>query len=124
MEQDRQVIKRLPQTQVIYFVKHTTGKGYDYPQYNLQGKDFQQLSSYLTQQGAILGLHSSYYPTPLPPYSSTPILIAVLLMIVALPGLTLLAQLNQQIYLPECMAGLEAKLRAMEEAAMAVSALF
>ena len=72
MEQDRQVVKRLPQTQVIYFVKHTTGKGYDYPQYNLQGKDFQQLSSYLTQQGAILGLHSSYYPTPLPPYSSTP----------------------------------------------------
>lgn len=72
MEQDRQVVKRLPQTQVIYFVKHTMGKGYDYPQYNLQGKDFRQLSSYLTQQGAILGLHSSYYPTPLPLYTSTP----------------------------------------------------
>lgn len=50
--------------------------------------------------------------------------IAVLLMIVALPGLTLLAQLNQQISLPECMAGLEAKLRAMEEAAMAVTEQF
>lgn len=62
--------------------------------------------------------------TPLHPYSSTPILIAVLLMIVALPGLTLLAQLNQQISLPECMAGLEAKLRAMEEAAMAVTEQF
>ena len=52
------------------------------------------------------------------------VLLAVVLMIVALPGLTLLAQLNQQITLPDCMAGLEAKLRAMEEAAMAVTEQF
>ncbi len=61
MEQDLKVKQHHPETQMIYFVKHTTGKGYDYPQYNLQGKDFRRLSSFLTQQGAILGLHSSYY---------------------------------------------------------------
>lgn len=61
MGQDLQVKQHHSESQIIYFVKHTKGKGYDYPQYNLQGKDFRQLSSYLTQQGAILGLHSSYY---------------------------------------------------------------
>ena len=72
MNQDLQVVKQLPQTKLIYFVKHTLGKGYDYPQYNLRGKDFRRLTHYLLSHGALLGLHSSYYPTPLPPYSSTP----------------------------------------------------
>ena len=61
MEQDWQVVKQHPQTKMIYFVKHTPGKGYDYPQYNLRGKDFRLLAHYLTEHGAILGLHSSYY---------------------------------------------------------------
>ncbi len=61
MNQDLQVVKQLPQTKIIYFVKNTSGKGYDYPQYNLRGKDFRQLAQYLTEHGALLGLHSSYY---------------------------------------------------------------
>ena len=61
MEQDWQVVQHYPQTKMIYFVKDTPGKGYDYPQYNLQGKDFRHLAHYLTQHGAVLGLHSSYY---------------------------------------------------------------
>ncbi|MCQ2312808.1 MAG: hypothetical protein MJZ84_05105 [Paludibacteraceae bacterium] len=61
MEQDWQVVKQHPQTKMIYFVKHTPGKGYDYPQYNLRGKDFRHLAHYLTEHGALLGWHSSYY---------------------------------------------------------------
>ena len=57
IEQDAKV----PTAEVIYFVKHTRGKGYDYPQYNLQGTDFQQLKNTLLQSGARLGIHSSYY---------------------------------------------------------------
>ena len=61
MKQDLRLVKRLPQTKMIYFVKDTPGKGYDYPQYNLNGKDFRHLAHCLTEHGAILGLHSSYY---------------------------------------------------------------
>lgn len=57
IEQDAKV----PTAEVIYFVKHTRGKGYDYPQYNLQGTDFQQLKASLLKSGTRLGIHSSYY---------------------------------------------------------------
>ena len=57
IEQDAKV----PTAEVIYFVKHTRGKGYDYPQYNLQGADFQQLKTSLLKSGVRLGIHSSYY---------------------------------------------------------------
>lgn len=57
IEQDAKV----PTAEVIYFVKHTRGKGYDYPQYNLQGADFLQLKNTLLKSGARLGIHSSYY---------------------------------------------------------------
>ncbi len=57
IEQDAKV----PTAEVIYFVKHTRGKSYDYPQYNLQGTDFQQLKNTLLKSGARLGIHSSYY---------------------------------------------------------------
>lgn len=57
IEQDAKV----PTAEVIYFVKHTQGKGYDYPQYNLQGTDYQQLETLLLQSHALLGIHSSYY---------------------------------------------------------------
>ena len=57
IEQDAKV----PTAEVIYFVKHTLGKGYDYPQYNLQGADFQQLKNTLLKSVARLGIHSSYY---------------------------------------------------------------
>ena len=57
IEQDAKV----PTAEVIYFIKHTRGKGYDYPQYNLQGTDFQQLKSILLKSGTRLGIHSSYY---------------------------------------------------------------
>ncbi len=45
----------------IYFIKATEGKGFDYPQYNLQGKDFQQLAELLKANNAKIGLHTSYY---------------------------------------------------------------
>ncbi len=57
VEQD----KKIKDAHIIYFVKHTLGKGYDYPQYNLIGKDFRNLKSYLEAHGATLGFHSSYY---------------------------------------------------------------
>ena len=57
IEQDAKV----PTAEVIYFVKHTRGKGYDYPQYNLQGADCQHLKTSLLKSGARLGIHSSYY---------------------------------------------------------------
>lgn len=50
--------------------------------------------------------------------------LCALLMLIALPGLNLLSQLNQQISFPESLAGLETKLRAMEEAALAVTEQF
>ena len=53
--------KKVPNAEVIYFVKHTKGKGFDYPQYNLRGKDWTRLSKYLKSKKARLGLHSSYY---------------------------------------------------------------
>ena len=45
----------------IYFVKHTKGRGYDYPQYNLHGGDWKRLRKMLLASGAQLGIHSSYY---------------------------------------------------------------
>ena len=57
IEQDAKV----PTAEVIYFVKHTQGMGYDYPQYNLQGTDYKQLEALLLQSHARLGIHSSYY---------------------------------------------------------------
>ena len=52
---------KVKSAEVIYFVKDTKGKGYDYPQYNLRGKDWLQLKKYLESKKAQLGLHSSYY---------------------------------------------------------------
>ncbi len=53
--------KLLPRAKQIYFIKATEGKGHDYPQYNLQGKDFQHLTELLKANHAELGLHTSYY---------------------------------------------------------------
>lgn len=53
--------KKVPQAEVIYFVKHTLGKGYDYPQFKLNGNDWKRLRAYLKRNKAQLGLHSSYY---------------------------------------------------------------
>ena len=47
--------------EIIYFVKQTKGKGYDYPQYNLHGRDFTRLQDMLLYNGAMFGIHSSYY---------------------------------------------------------------
>ncbi|MBQ2520292.1 MAG: hypothetical protein II540_03280, partial [Paludibacteraceae bacterium] len=33
--------------ETIYFVKHTKGRGYDYPQYRLQGRDYKRLKKLL-----------------------------------------------------------------------------
>lgn len=57
MEQD----KRVPGAERVYFIKHTPGKGYDYPQYNLRGKDYKHLQQTLADSGARFGVHSSYY---------------------------------------------------------------
>ena len=55
--------KKVPNAESIYFIKDTKGKGFDYPQYNLRGKDFLRLKKYLESNNARLGLHSSYYGT-------------------------------------------------------------
>ena len=52
---------KIPNAQVIYFVKETKGKGFDYPQYNLHGRDFKRLQQMLLRHGACFGIHSSYY---------------------------------------------------------------
>ena len=53
--------KKVKRAKCIYFVKDTKGKGYDYPQYNLNGKDFQTAEKLIKNSGAKIGLHSSYY---------------------------------------------------------------
>lgn len=52
---------RVADAEVIYFIKQTEGKGFDYPQYKLNGGDFKRLQKLLTDSGARLGVHSSYY---------------------------------------------------------------
>ena len=66
IEQDR----RVPDAETVYFIKHTAGKGYDYPQYNLHGKDYKGLKQLLTDSGARLGVHSSYYGNVSPQLSA------------------------------------------------------
>ena len=53
--------KKVKGAECIYFVKDTPGKQYDYPQYNLRGKDFALVKQTLETSGAKIGLHSSYY---------------------------------------------------------------
>ena len=53
--------KKVKGAECIYFVKDTPGKKYDYPQYNLHGKDFALVKQTLETSGAKIGLHSSYY---------------------------------------------------------------
>ena len=53
--------KKVKGAECIYFVKDTPGKKYDYPQYNLHGKDFALVKQALETSGAKIGLHSSYY---------------------------------------------------------------
>ena len=57
LEQD----KRVPHAETIYFVKRTKGKGFDYPQYCLHGRDFKQLKHMLRHNNAYIGVHGSYY---------------------------------------------------------------
>ena len=53
--------KKVKGAECIYFVKDTPGKQYDYPQYNLRGKDFALVQQTLETSGAKIGLHSSFY---------------------------------------------------------------
>lgn len=57
LEQDARVAK----AETIYFIKRTRGKGYDYPQYCLHGRDFKQLKHMLRHNNAFIGVHGSYY---------------------------------------------------------------
>ena len=57
IEQDATV----PNAEAIYFVKRTHGKGYDYPQYCLWGRDFKRLKHMLRHNDTFLGVHGSYY---------------------------------------------------------------
>ena len=52
---------RVPGAEVIYFVKHTRGLGYDYPQYCLRGRDWKQLKKLLRNSNAFMAIHGSYY---------------------------------------------------------------
>lgn len=61
MEQDKKVESGERKAESIYFVKQTHGRGYDYPQYSLNGRDYKHLKKYLLDNGAKLGVHSSYY---------------------------------------------------------------
>ncbi len=57
VEQD----KRVPLAESIFFVKHSFGKGYDYPQYNHKSHDARQLRKFLEWNKVMIGWHSSYY---------------------------------------------------------------
>lgn len=57
IEQDAKV----PDADAIYFVKRTNGKGFDYPQYRLWGRDFKRLKHMLRHHNVYLGVHGSYY---------------------------------------------------------------
>ena len=57
IEQDN----RLPLAEKIYFVKHSFGKGYDYPQYNHHSPDAHRLRRFLEWNKVLIGWHSSYY---------------------------------------------------------------
>ena len=57
VEQDR----RVPLAESIYFVKHSFGKGYDYPQYNHHSPDARKLRHFLEWNKVTIGWHSSYY---------------------------------------------------------------
>ncbi len=59
IDRDREV----PHADTIYFVKRTPGKGYDYPQYPLWGRDWRKLKKLLRYSNAYLGVHGSYYGT-------------------------------------------------------------
>ena len=52
---------RVPHADAIYFVKQTDGKGYDYPQYPLWGRDYKRLKKLLRHSNTYLGVHGSYY---------------------------------------------------------------
>ena len=57
LEQDAKV----PNADTIYFVKRTNGKGFDYPQYCLRGRDYRRLKHMLRHNNAYIGVHGSYY---------------------------------------------------------------
>lgn len=57
VEQD----KRVPLAESIFFVKHSYGKGYDYPQYNHHSPDAHRLRKFLEWNKVTIGWHSSYY---------------------------------------------------------------
>ena len=57
ISQDAQV----KDAEIIYFVKDTPGWGFDYPQYNLRGRDWHYTRNMLYGSNALIGLHSSYY---------------------------------------------------------------
>ena len=57
LEQDAKV----PNADTIYFVKRTKGKGFDYPQYCLRGRDYRRLKHMLRHNNAYIGVHGSYY---------------------------------------------------------------
>lgn len=53
--------KQVEGAECIYFVKDTEGKGYDYPQYNLNSNDFAIVKQLIENSGAKIGWHGSYY---------------------------------------------------------------
>ena len=57
LEQDSKVAG----AEAIYFVKRTHGRGFDYPQYCLHGRDFKRLKHMLRHNNVYLGVHGSYY---------------------------------------------------------------
>ena len=63
--------------------------------------------------------------TGIPGYRYTEIFVAaVVLMLVAMPGINLIADWNSKLTLPECMSGLEQWMRAQEDAAAALTERF
>ena len=69
IEQDKTLVDSYRQSasqcvvQPLYFFKDTCGRGYDYPQYKIHGRDCTMIRTTIASQGALLGWHSSYYGT-------------------------------------------------------------
>ncbi len=53
--------KKVENAESIYFVKDTSGRGYDYPQYDLEGEDYHRVEQLILNSKASIGWHSSYY---------------------------------------------------------------
>ncbi len=84
------------------------------------------ICAWLWSENPLQWLHLASHQTSNIKHQTSPFLYgaAIVLMIVAMPGINLLADWNSRMVLPECMAGIEAWMKAQENAAMALTERF